>query len=714
MNSTPTSRRVHFAQNQNERTDSPVSSKPMKSRRRGRKDWFEEDPAKETKKRKKAIVFPDNTLTSSTGTLMPAVKSDGQIYAVQDSGAHQMLHDEITYLCTHFASKSSAAATDAMMDVATLLSNTKQRQTILSCTTDNSKSSPTQAILNALSTSCRFSIKYDPEALLPLFRAMSFVWHFLSVECTPSDKTTSAQARLLRQIILSNTASLEGLLQLILLDPVVSRVRGKQSGSLTMHAAGEDESVTSLSTREDILSSSPGSISSNTEDSYSSSGSGSVDPTAAGRRRKRRKIPKQRLSTINEDDLSFSSPVKQTHSDLGWIKEISLDYPFGIHSCETTTEDKMTLLPLVALTRIVTGKISDESESCLDDDSENEEDRDSEEDIISSNPILMTNHLLAQGGIIPLLSLALSESVAAAGAIVNLGCSGCVVYLQERIKRLSSLVDGACLLSDTNRVYFCKEGYTDEAGGYLVVGLVSLLGKFLCHQDALKNEFLFEILLSSLRALTSITHECIDAAQELESAGISGRNGLCVIMEVLHTLATRKPSDSTEKIRYDASIFCLNTLANLVESGTSSRKLVDAKLPSGSGLFCAWLSEWLTQKTESFQEALVESTFNSSPSRHQKRKLEKEEDENLVLAGNGFVLLACLLVAISESEQSSKASFVEQMSKIPGDGLKEKISFIKNVLRAFCNFYHFSVGDLAVAIITPVKKIMMKLDQIRA
>jgi len=52
------------------------------------------------------------------------------------------------------------------------------------------------------------------------------------------------------------------------------------------------------------------------------------------------------------------------------------------------------------------------------------------------------------------------------------------------------------------------------------------------------------------------------------------------------------------------------------------------------------------------------------------------------------------------------------LSKLPGDSNIAKMSFLINTLKAFCNFYHMTVGDLSVAVVAPVKKLMERLEAI--
>jgi hypothetical protein len=38
---------------------------------------------------------------------------------------------------------------------------------------------------------------------------------------------------------------------------------------------------------------------------------------------------------------------------------------------------------------------------------------------------------------------------------------------------------------------------------------------------------------------------------------------------------------------------------------------------------------------------------------------------------------------------------------------------MKNTLKAFCNFYHYSLGDLSVAIVAPVGQLITELERMQ-
>lgn len=431
------------------------------------------------------------------------------------------------------------------------------------------------------------------------------------------------------------------------------------------------------------------------------------------------------------------------------------------HSCNRAIVESMTytissVLPLLSLTRIITGKMEGSDESCMDDDDGQGNDRESDHD--EYNPLLESNRMLNACGAIPLLSQALSESLAVvscrlelvdAHTMVRLECPGCINALTDRVAALVQLIDGASLLSSSNREQFCLEGYTNEAGGYLIIALLTVLTRKL-NENNDQNVFdgvWDEVILAILKMLTSLTHENMTAARELEaplvqhdssigmrSAGTDENTfcGVIVIAQVLQhaskqILEARSSFSPHQdgKLLYDAIIFCLNILANFVESGGSCRilaKISTLKQHTGAGnndyggsYFLQWLTRWLVDETVSFREAVVESTFGSSPSKHQDRQLDALEDEKLVIAGNGFVLLCCLLIEDDNGNEKPSVGTSESVTNIildelPGTNCDSKLTFMKNTLKAFCNFYHFSIGDLSLAIVAPVKQLIKRLD----
>jgi hypothetical protein len=128
--------------------------------------------------------------------------------------------------------------------------------------------------------------------------------------------------------------------------------------------------------------------------------------------------------------------------------------------------------------------------------------------------------------------------------------------------------------------------------------------------------------------------------------------------------------------------------------------------------FLRWLARWVVDQTSTFREILLHQSFGKKQLWHIRKEcygkriadgeLRKESEEHLVIAGNGFILLACIMI---KSEASIRQSILLQM---PGG-----YTLIENTLRSFCNFYYYTVGDLSVAVVAPVKKLLEDLATLR-
>uniref|UniRef100_A0A7S3DRE4 Uncharacterized protein n=1 Tax=Entomoneis paludosa TaxID=265537 RepID=A0A7S3DRE4_9STRA len=133
-------------------------------------------------------------------------------------------------------------------------------------------------------------------------------------------------------------------------------------------------------------------------------------------------------------------------------------------------------------------------------------------------------------------------------------------------------------------------------------------------------------------------------------------------------------------------------------------------------LFLPWLVEHLVDLTAGFRnELLHEDDSDSRASTPVKVSdnddeaslmLEDRDKENLLLAGNGFVLLAYLLLGNNNGE-------IEELilDNLPGSTVAFKIRFLEKALMAFCNFYRHAVGALSVAIVAPVQSLLQGLNK---
>jgi hypothetical protein len=195
------------------------------------------------------------------------------------------------------------------------------------------------------------------------------------------------------------------------------------------------------------------------------------------------------------------------------------------------------------------------------------------------------------------------------------------------------------------------------------------------------------------------------AALELQTSsikikGIPLTKSLDVVVRVLY---------ASSSLDGDTTIFCLNTLANILESGGSWEPFGKIKVGDDNEPFLKWVTKFVVRETKSFQNAVVESSFSSSDNRHAERQLDRHENEALMMAGNAFIFLTCILVQVSA--KTSDQIQLDIFAELPGETEAAKLLFIKNTLKAFCNLYHFSVGALSVAIVAPVKKLLVDLEK---
>ena len=814
------------------------------------KPWIrdlDDDLESESQNTRKRRIMPRPLFEKDEKLLIGSIGRSTQ--SLRDAGSSQLLNDEFVDMCNTLGANLTSIGSDRepfqiasrLLD---LLSSQENRRALFleGQIIRKDADSPLEAVLNLLGSFDEISslevIHRSPErktARLSLFPssvrpsengidhktteksisssrdeggsqqfldAIGMIAYLLAFDCTVSDagisESSARNARDIRYEIIAHPRALRGILNLIIIDPLVSRLRARPAeASDDLH----DESVASSP----ALSSSGSVAASSVSSSYSV-----ADPTKMGRFRKKRQqlfdedlcsVPEQTVADVpsesykrtrkfkpaspgKDDGFDFDEfttkkriePVQEKLDKVSCRVIDSLPSPSStpdttpMHTCAMRTQsghrivgDVSHSIPLVALSRIVRGKMEWCEKSCLDievpDPSAREfgtrepsVDEEGFED--DDNPLLQTNNLLGRSGCLPLLSKTLTETLAAIlwALEQRSPCQQCISYLYDKLSSLTSLVDEACLLNGDNREQLCREGYTYEFDCGLVAGLTTFLRvldvKHLIFggRSSFKNRIWDEMVLETLRSLTSLTHDNAYAARDFMKTKLRSRfdrenNDLTsveVISRVLHSAAVRGKatgghSSQSNKLRYDSVIFCLNILTNCVESseGALATPLLTVSLPAqlnGNGRhsrttdtsnFISWLAAWLVGETESFRDAIC--AFGSE-STHSQRRLETSENDQLVTAGNGFVLLASIL-AISADDLVQKNSADNNtfdqnnvheliLTNLPGNDYKSKVGFMKNLLTIFCNFYQVSIGDLSVAVTGPIKGLIRKLDSI--
>eukprot|EP00559_Dactyliosolen_fragilissimus_P007139 CAMPEP_0184860320 /NCGR_PEP_ID=MMETSP0580-20130426/5228_1 /TAXON_ID=1118495 /ORGANISM="Dactyliosolen fragilissimus" /LENGTH=1729 /DNA_ID=CAMNT_0027357385 /DNA_START=146 /DNA_END=5332 /DNA_ORIENTATION=- len=475
-------------------------------------------------------------------------------------------------------------------------------------------------------------------------------------------------------------------------------------------------------------------------------------------------------------------------------------------------------LALDALNSIFTESEDDENDDewNLEAEDEDEEDnppidQDALEKANMNNPLFYKNVMLRDSGSLPFLARAFAETIEAVICLVcgsgkdeekgknefktnyDTLCSKCLHHLQKRLQSLSSIIDSACCLSDTNRDILCRVNKNHRVSsidcasdGLLVSALIRLIICVsmeypLLHEESNRkencndNSILNDIILSALRTLTSLTHESNIAGMQLvnkcnievQNVTVSLKdrlNGIVGVINLLLSLLTmrQKLKTCSNRVRtgvdneaethtdsyikqyenqyFDAIIFCLNILSNILESSSAkdARNIILNLCVNAE--FCksenkkeeqalSLLTRWIVSQTSTFREEVM--SRNSSKEDEKRlvkdasENLERHEHDSLVLAGNGFIFLACLMRHIMPANETEDEllTFMEHkkltteirnlvLSEIPKDdlGCNMGTKLIINTLKAFCNYYSMSIGDLSVAIVTPVMILIKDLE----
>jgi hypothetical protein len=397
-----------------------------------------------------------------------------------------------------------------------------------------------------------------------------------------------------------------------------------------------------------------------------------------------------------------------------------------------------------------------------EDDERMEREADDDE---NSNPLMQTNLLIEESGVMPFFAQGLAEVFSSLIEELSneaIPCQACVLHLHDKIEVLAPIVDNSCLMADNNRSNLCAasilaNGEEDNGQKGVLVGSLLLFLKQWTRHKSLTNgnkgrnnlmPLMNETRLTVLRTLTSLTHaNSLSAEQfaeryrdEVNGAGEQASpvettpswTGVEVLGQILYQSAS-DPKSKSSKVVYDTRIFCLNTLTNIVreDSDGEIRNIFatmtfpnekDEKQPVD---FLEWLSAWVVGQTDSFRDSIMKGSFgnkqNGKNDSHSQRELTDQEHEQLAMAGNGCALLGSLLMEPSMAGKSKKdmdrmvQTIREKiLSEMPLDdttGLPSGTTFLKNTLRAWSNLLYFSIGDLSVALVAPVRKLISSLER---
>ena len=389
-------------------------------------------------------------------------------------------------------------------------------------------------------------------------------------------------------------------------------------------------------------------------------------------------------------------------------------------------------LALFAANCIITGidKCSPESANAtdLDDDDDLLPHRSNGHGLGGENPIVYVNTMVRRSGSLPYYARATSETLMAILLSFKSShgkhCSKCITYLQQRLSSLSDIIDSLCCLSPN------VSSILSDEKSFLVPSLLRVIAEF----SFVAEDHSSQSTVTALNTLTSLTHENKVACKQMlssfgwkislptspQSSALSREiTGLEIVFGCLLSLVSSKePTNAHDETNHmDRVIFCLNILTNILEMEPNAAKLVfenmvvDEMTPKISSL--SWLTRWVVSKTKGFQASVMSGSFGSqdSASSAASGELKSGEEANLVTAGNGFVLLAYLMIDDTGFSSSSIQNSILKELPLSQGGKSGGIQFMIKTLKAFCNFYHYSVGDLSVAVIAPVSKLIVKLQK---
>ena len=812
----------------------------------------------------------------STSRTELSVRRGTGAFCSQDAGTYQMVHDEVTYLCSTILSKTTLPlkAIDSALELTNLLSSRKTRsmlwqdrssrssrssrsndqdsetdsqkskkpapipkvwssilQVLALAATTTGTSSENQFSSNSSIGSSNGQTKprtksarrkekawlgasqttnssnnnnHETKLNADMKTILACILYYVSWDCTLSAKHSIAVlgavqkpqvARRIRWAILERGSVLTSAMKLMVhsqpscakqISSKIVPTRTTTTTAATTTTTGNSVSPLQTRKRSSTKSKAANGI------SISTTSKPAGDPTAMGRRRKR-KNRKNNLDTESMpppaprgDELSFadSSKVNDDHSSIvssqasvptrisKKMEELRAKIYIESSSSSETLESQivtankygikgdcpwLSIVCLEALQRILMGKELDGKTSSLEGEEKEENDDDSSSDNDEDpkeNVVMVTNRLVGKSGMIPLLSHAWSQTMVVATKIV-FGSNESKddddevywVYCYDRLKLIAHLIDEACFFSERNRTSFCQDDPFDFSSNqnkgliFYALSFLHLCSKSVLNQPNSKRS---ETMALALRTLTSLTHENHLAAKQmkdlvdvdfptgLEEDTSDSIQGLAVLANLIFQLQESKPTKKSgskrtsdhELHRYDGTVFSLTTLANVIEDSGSGRILMElelAKSKSGKSVsWIKWLCQWVVQQTETFRHDILSIGNNKTDTKKHKspeknKGLNSDEEGKLLAAGNGCIVLACLICKSDGDDPESShriRKLIEDQMPPKADGSSSELSLVVNTMKAHCNYYHMTMGQMSVAVVAPVKKLIRELEEI--
>jgi hypothetical protein len=461
------------------------------------------------------------------------------------------------------------------------------------------------------------------------------------------------------------------------------------------------------------------------------------DTNCANRFDEKISLAMSRIKMARDNDFGLSFYKRNFPCDCAYC---NLWTPRLISHLDLHDKDSFTStsgLALAAADCIITGRNRRSAEINTDDDIDDglpylgySNEQNAFSGLMSENPIVYANEMLRLSGSLPHYSRSMSETLLAILLLMNnygtkSCCSECITYLQKRAFALSEVIDSMCCLSPNVSMTLSNHD------SYLVPSLLRvILGVSISMND--DWPFLYvDTASAALKTLTSLTHEnsvasgqmleplvwgsCyLTSSQDCKSSNHSTGVGI-VFSYLFRTVSFMQTRCVHQKMMYDHTIFCLNILTNTVEmEPDQAKRVLDAIVVvvndgahQRSGL--TWLAGWVFSKTAGFRESILKGSFGSSASSAVDNELKTGEDDNLVTSGNGFVLLAYLMIGDDFTSHKIRDLVLKELP-VDHNGVSGGIQFIVKVLKAFCNYYHCAVGDISIAVIAPVVKLISGLE----
>ena len=681
-------------------------------------------------------------------------KGSSDLFAVQDAGNHQLLFDECQYTtCTLLASPHDTACWLALLELLIQQQNNNHNNKTKQILIDNFFSTWLQLlVIPSFSTTTTDNHQQQQHTY---FLYMALFSHLLSLDLSWNHRKQIWQHPHVLSTLMYILSHSDSFIHSILQTTTATTTTVNENNEAVDTKMNKD-----TNNNNNLLLSQESNASSNTSDG---------DPTRMGRRRKRKKNNLESIpETLTTDTLSFASSSQPPldHNIITTTKakedrlykliqictnKLPLSYKIQSNQtcphCYACTKNPATFA-LDALFRIL--DIPQQQQQQQDDDDEDElfsnhdisflkqQLPEEQEQEYYQNPLMYKNFMLQQlqKESLPHLTKAMMDTFSAIQQQSNnktKTCINCMKYCQTRLHQLTTIIDGASCLNTPNRVTLSTND--TKTLTHILSFLQHIISKITTtatnhHDDHHNTNILQDCMLSACRILTSFTHENELASQQLLHRKTTSTTnnqigaGMQVLFHLLYQFIQLLDQKRQNKYCYDAIVFCFNSLCNILESSSNCQTIITSILTSltfptttenecspsknmvdGSTLTSinalSWLTRWVVNQTKTFQDVILQD--NDSNNHQSSRDLETQEEEFLVMAGNGFILLACLLRHHHHEKQLCDSI----LQHIPGTPPQ---TFIIKTLKAFCNFYHYSVGDLSVAIVTPVAKLIQYLQ----